>query len=455
METVRGFTKKQRGILQLPIILLLLYLVFSLILYEFGPIDWKTPDPMKFWLFQAACLLALLFGYQLGLHTKEPKNHQINTEQIIKIFKILLIANFFYIFLNLFRTFGFASFDFPGLGKALWEGLQNPGAGYTNVLAANDLEGYQVVGGYLGTIYNLLWYFVAFPILVFGAILFTRLKWNWRLLIGITYGLIVLQYFAMGTNIGIFRIILIITLMVVLYSLRKSFSDASGLTQKQKTAIILLVALAALGVLLFFVKTMKGRGGILYWESETYNIGGVGLDRDSVFFKILPEGLYITLISVTRYLTCGYYGLALCMEVPWVPMFGFGSSMNVVDMLTSNHIFDLQSMTYQYRAMQAFGWDDRIMWHSMYSWFANDFSFFGVILIMFGIGFLFAMVYKDCLFTDNPFAKVLFVYFVLMFFFIPCNNQIIQSFYTLFSFVLMLVCWFVSRWTKAFGGVKL
>jgi len=196
-------------------------------------------------------------------------------------------------------------------------------------------------------------------------------------------------------------------------------------------------------VVVYFVKIMKCRGGILNWDSASYNVGGIGLNRDSIFFAILPESLYIPLISISSYLTQGYYGLSLCMSLPWIPTFGLGTSLQIVDLI-SDHFFDIRSSTYQFRAME-FGWDDRINWHSMYSWFANDVGFYGVIAVMFVIGFVFALVYKDSITTRNPFARVLVFYFALMFVFIPCNNQIIQTTYTLFPLITIFACWIASR----------
>ena len=86
-----------------------------------------------------------------------------------------------------------------------------------------------------------------------------------------------------------------------------------------------------------------------------------------------------------------------------------------------------------------------VQWHTMYSWIANDFSYIGVIFIMAVLGFLFAKVYKDCMNDNNPFAYLMLYYLVLMAVFLPCNNQVFQSTYVLFSFILVFVKWLLSR----------
>ena len=150
------------------------------------------------------------------------------------------------------------------------------------------------------------------------------------------------------------------------------------------------------------------------------------------------------MISLSAYLTQGYYAFSLCTLVPWKPMFGVGSSMWLVNIITE-HFADIEQMTYQYRIQEVFGWDSKVQWASMYTWFANDVSIYGVVLVMFVIGYLLALTYRDSLTSDNPFAKLLVIYFAIMCIFMPCNNQIFQSTYTLFAFFTALIGWIITR----------
>ena len=208
-------------------------------------------------------------------------------------------------------------------------------------------------------------------------------------------------------------------------------------------AIILLAVAIIIITLYYFVSTIKSRGGILSWNSASFNIGGIGLNKDSVFFSILPESLYIPLIAVSNYVAQGYYAFSLCMRLPWIPTFGLGGSLQIIDIITK-HFVDIDSMTYQ-RRMEQFGWNARIRWHTIYTWFANDVSIYGVVLIMFVIGFCFALAYKDSLSGKNPFARIMVYFLVVTCLFIPCNSQILQSTYTLFSFITILICWLTTR----------
>ena len=452
------YSMRQKILLQLPIVLIVAYLLFTLLLYAVGPFAWKTPTPVKFWLLQLCYIVMLYLGFQVGVRTRTRRKDNWNWDTrgdtvVLKLMPVLLAINLVYIVVNLFRSFGYSTWDFRGLIEDLFFGIQNLGGGYSIHQGLMDsLDGNQVLGGYIVTAINYLWNFFSFAVVLFGILYFTRMKMGSRILASANVVLILVNYVSIGTNIGVFRIVMAIAMFVMISYLKQIFRSFDKKKKQQMIFVVGLALTAIVVVLVYFVQTMKGRGGILNWDSESYNVGGVGLNRDSVMFKIFPESMYIPMISISNYLTQGYYGLALCMSLPWVPTYGLGSSLQIVD-LFSDHLFDIRTSTYQFRAI-VFGWDDRINWHSMYSWFANDVSFYGVIVLMFVIGLVFAMVYKDSITTRNPFARVLVFYFTLMFVFIPCNNQIIQTTYTLFSFVTVLFCWIVTGNAKLRGLVN-
>ena len=153
-------------------------------------------------------------------------------------------------------------------------------------------------------------------------------------------------------------------------------------------------------------------------------------------------------VSFSSYFTQGYYGMSLAMELPWQPMYGVGNSMFLVDLI-SDHFTDIDPYTYQVR-MEPMGWDSDIQWHSMYTWLANDVSFYGVVIVMLLIGIVFGAMFKDAITSGNPFAKMGIFYFMLMLIFIPCNNQLGQRADTLFSFILIILLWILSHYPLPF-----
>ena len=114
------------------------------------------------------------------------------------------------------------------------------------------------------------------------------------------------------------------------------------------------------------------------------------------------------LISVTNYLTQGYYGMSLCLREEWLPTLGVGNSKGLMDLVEA--FKDTYKRTFQWRITK-YGWDDNVQWHSMYSWFANDLGFWGTISVMFILGILLSTLYKDYLEANNPYAMVLICYY--------------------------------------------
>lgn len=440
---------KKSRILNFPIKLSILYLFITLFLYLFGPFAWKTNHPVIFWALQITYLIMMLLGYAIGLKIKTNKNRiwqESDSRRIVGLIKPMMVINVIFIIINLFRSFGFSNFDFASLCQRIIFGLNDMGAGYNTYQSMIDiLNGAQVIGGYFMSFLNLVWDFLALPVLILSCFYFKRLNLGYKLLTIVSYILTIISYVSIGTNIGVFRIIMLVGLFCFLKMLKKSYNEPSIRQSRKKFSTYLLVIIGVFGFISFFVNTMKSRGGILLWETSSYNVGGVPLNRDSLLLNILPDSLIIPLITISGYLTQGYYGFSLSLLKPWKPTFGIGNCKALMNLIPG--LDSIYAKTYQYRITE-YGWDDYVQWHTMYTWFANDVSFLGVIVIMFLLGLLLAVVYRECLESDNPFAPTMLYYLAVIIFFIPCNNQVFQSTGLLFSFLLILALWLCTRKRK-------
>ena len=428
-----------------------MYLSCTLILYETGPLDWITYKPVSFWTLQIVYILMLVLGWYVGIKRTYTATNMwtLKREQkVIRILSLFVKVNFFYEWINLFRKFNMSSFDVSALFRKIFYGLFNMGGSY-NMLqdSIGTTDSSQIVGGMFVTLLNYVWDFVAFIVVLLGGYYFKKLHVLDKVIYGLTCIIILVSYISTGTNIGVFRLFLAVIVFGMMKVLRGEYSvDYKKWRRKKKIVLYLAIALIVFMTVLFD-KIMKSRGGILLWDTADYNISGIGIDRDSILFKLVPPQFYMLLISATSYLTQGYYGMSVCLRLEWMPAFGFGHSMFLVKMF-SEYVTDLiRQRTYQNRAA-VFGWEEDLRWHSIYTWLANDVSFVGVIAVMFLIGCFFAMAYKDCIRTNNPFAYIMVYFFVLLVFFIPCNNQIFQSAYVMFSFYTALILWLCTRGRK-------
>lgn len=470
----------------LPIRLTVIYLLFSVFVYAFGPFQWVTYKPVLFYSLLFFYVLALWFGYRLGLMSRicdKTSWKESYTELLVKIISPLIVVNFILYVVNIFRDYGFATIDFVGLWKQMWVGIQNPGHGYQlRLQRIATLSGANILGGTAVSLLNYLWAFVKYPIILASMLYFRKLKPYAKVFAVLYLVAVVLFYMSIGTNIDILGVFLFLELPAIL----GAFTHWKNKTLNKKQVIKLIASLLA-GVLLifsYFTWMMVSRGGINRYDDPSYNIGGITIDIGQNATEPLesepeptvaeetepgdavapttpaqkpganPQNSWVPPIvmkfwvSFSSYFTQGYYGMSLAMNLPWQPMYGVGNSMFLVDLI-SDHFTDIDQYTYQVR-MEPMGWDSDIQWHSMYTWIANDVSFFGVVIVMLLIGILFGAMFKDAITTGNPFAKMSIFYFMLMIIFIPCNNQLGQRADTLFSFILLILLWILSHYPLPF-----
>lgn len=482
------------GATLLPIRLTLIYLAFSVLVYAFGPFDWTTSKPVLFYSLLLLYMVALWLGYRIGI--KKTFSVSIewstsSTDKFMPILSALIVINYLIYVVNIFRDYGLQTFDFPELFRQMAIGIKDPGLGYHyRYLRIETLQGTDVIGGTVFTLVNYAWGFFRYPILLMGMLSFRKLN-IWGKLFMVLYLItMALFYLSIGTTIDVLHIFLLLEIPAILSTF--SVWHKRKLTRRHVVKLAASLLAGVLLVLGYFTWMMVSRGGINNYDQPGYNVGGVQLNENVVPQATQPTETTPTVtaptettpaattpavttptetfpavtppkpagfqippiimkfwISFSSYFTQGYYGMAQAIDLPWTPMFGLGNSMFLVNFV-SEHVYDIDQFTYQMKVEKAYGWDSDVQWSCMYTWLANDVSFYGVIIAMLLIGILFGAMFKDAITTENPFAKLSVFYFMLMMLFIPCNNQIAQRSDTLFSFVLIVFCWLISKYPPKF-----
>lgn len=445
--------------LRRPLKIIVAYLLLTLFLYAFGPFQWVTYRPILFWLLNGTYIGMFILGWELGIKRPSRKTEWNDSDGkgILSFLRVAITIEFLFELMGALRRFQVGSFSFSQLMRKLSLGLSDMGGAYRSFQAAIDDPNAIAIGGTAVTMFNLFWCIFSFNVLMLGILYLKKLSRYNKIVLFLTIALIIAQYVATGTNIGVFRVILIFIVFAGINLSRRGNRFSLNKRKKRSKWFIVAVIVAIAAILTLFDKIMQSRGGILLWQSSGYNVGGIRIRSDSILLRILPAGLQMLFVAACAYLAQGYYGMSLCLRIPWKPGFGVGHSMALMDMF-SNALATVHANSYQARVTQ-FGWQERIQWHTMYSWFANDVTFFGVIPIMMIIGYFFALAFKDSVETNNPYAKLVTVYFSLMAFFIPCNNQLFQSNYIWLGLVTALVLWLATRGKRriviTFGGKRL
>ena len=152
--------KKYINFSNFPIIITVIYLLFTLFLYEFGPINWETSTPLIFWSLQTLYIVALISGWVISkkYNFKTSNNKCLwNTnleDMLLKHATLPLSINLIIEIINLFRRFYMQSFDFIELFNHILQGITNMGAGYAQFQINTQISGSEVVGGVFITLVN-------------------------------------------------------------------------------------------------------------------------------------------------------------------------------------------------------------------------------------------------------------------------------------------------------------
>ena len=139
-------------------------------------------------------------------------------------------------------------------------------------------------------------------------------------------------------------------------------------------------------------------------------------------------------MMICSYLTQGYYALSKGLELGILPISFLGSSWFTIS-IAKKFSYDPTETTYMYM-LQSEGIDMSINWHSIYLWLANDFTFIGVPIIIFLIGYFFAQSWMDAIKGSNILSYPVLALFSTMIFYFFANNQVFS-----FSFI-PFVFWF-------------
>jgi hypothetical protein len=154
--------------------------------------------------------------------------------------------------------------------------------------------------------------------------------------------------------------------------------------------------------------------------------------------QLLGEGGRIGFESIARYLGQGYYALSMAFHIDHTTTFGFGNSMFLArnaDAIFGTDYFTTGSLPGLLEAQT--GWSAVALWHSIYPWLASDFGFAGALVVVGGFAYLLGLSWGRSLTTAGaPWLLMTFM-MVILFFYVPGNNQIFQTAETCVAFFIV------------------
>lgn len=425
---------------------LLIYLCFTVFLCFFGPIHFNIRNTWILLAYLAVYHLALWLGYKIACKKdaeRYPMLEDTNfSDRDRTIIERIIVVGFLVAVALLVYTCGTISPS--GIMSKVIEGINSPASRYDSAFVESTERGSGVVSFVIT---------LGMPITIMALILsvyfFSELTRGYKLLTMILYITHAFYCLTQGANEGIFDIAIYLGVALFLRAQRQSvYRQRMHMKKKKKIVLILVICIALYVVLNFFTTNIIGR------TQANFAFGTLGenyYDKNAAINKYIPEDLYITFVYLTAYLCEGYYGMSLATTLEWVPNWGMGFSSFIRNNLSDILGIDLFKNSYQVRIESYYEWGSLRNFHTAYTFWANDVSYFGVIFVMFALGYIFGKCYRSSILRQSKSAIVMMPLLVTMIFYLPANNKVFVQPASMMLMVYLLIYEFLKYAAKKRG----
>ncbi|MCV2423101.1 hypothetical protein [Paucibacter sp. DJ2R-2] len=426
-----------------PLIFFQLYLSLTVFLFFYGPWPWEVEHPAKLWTFLATAQIAIAAGYMLAWNTvdratQSPQDIAAGVKSGISFLKVATIITIVMaIPSSLSRTGNW----YPDI----FRGVESAGVAYNENFERLDTGNAFVVVEYLRM---LLSYFLTavFPLAV---VYWGKMTIAERTISSLAIAFNLSLYISTGTNKGIADFVVTLPWLIAL-----AFS--CGTLRIPRIKFVAPIAFIAMftGFLFFFGEGQQQREGSgTEYSSFFTGLAVLQASGDHFISNLLPESGRIIFESLSRYVVQGYFALSLALEIDSPSTMGFGHSMFLArnaDALMGGDFFVNSSLPGILERDHS--WPMFLLWHSIYPWLASDFGVLGTLVVMALLAYLFALSWGMAMRTAAPQWITFFYLLLVLFYYIPANNQVFQSGETCLAFFIIL--FFISKQMIERKGMK-
>jgi len=414
------------------------YILLTLALHIFGPWDFREEKLDRVIIFIAFVLVAFILGFRSSIKTKflpqapDVEREARNFSHFRAAAKIILILQLFLLLAAIFSDYS--------AGRLNLDLVANPGQIYINALEAAKDEAEVSFFGKLKTLAAPFFYFAT----VFFVLNFSKFTKSWRLYFStLLVGGILQALLARGAQKVFFDLLI----LLVSIGFVSAFWDARKF--KKLVAYGCLLFISALILFAIFQLSRLEAYDALDYSGE-YRMS---LDRYGLFFSIFGERIGLGLALFISYVSQGYYGLSLCLQLPFEWTYGVGNSFALTSYAEQYFgIVGVYEMSYPARMEAVFGWPAKMYWHTFFPWAASDISFPGVVVLMFFIGRIYGKSFLEAVVYKSPLAATVFYFLTTLLLYLPANNQLMQSREMTIGFLVVLVYWLFMG--KKFGKLS-
>ena len=427
----------QRKALFLPLIVIAGIMIISLLVFYFGPIPWI--DRIDFAVVKGSMLfifyvLAFIFGYYCRVPRKGKKVYKIQEDSKInrKIFKLLkytIIINLVLTIANAFIYGGVTSIS--QLFTKMLNGLSSPDSVYY-AKDASSKSGNIIV--WITCFYSPIMYLTE----VYALYVFKRLKRSLKVCYICTLFIEAMRWLAVGTNKGLFDLVLLFLFIFIVKRMEfygtNNRKNTKERHKQQKMVVIVVGALILFFTFFSYAISSRISGG---FHTQYF---------DKIPYRWLPDSLKFFCEQFDSYLTQGYSNtIKIIRNCKFKWTFGVGNSRFLMDVIEKLFGISLEQRTYPYQLMP-YGVDPLVSWHTAYSWFASDLSYFGVIPFMFIVGYFTSSLSREVFLAKNPISLTLLYFVFLALVNASCTNYVLAFTNGFMGFWILFIVRFICKY---------
>jgi hypothetical protein len=413
-----------------PIAAVLGFNLLTLLVFVTAPVTWVTDQLGDLCFFVLCCQAMIFLGYQLGqrIGFARPPDSRMPFTRGATLVNLLFTVYLCTFLVTYAYRMDYSPFDVRAMATRLIIGLRDPRWSYFGSLVKDPAGGPVRWSVYFAiSIFNQL-FFIA------GFLYWRRFGLGRKAIFVLLATLELFYWVATATAFGVVS-------MVTTLGMSSLFSARSGrrdLRSSATNALLLLVLLA--GSIAFFSYNLYRRNDFKDYDITQFDIMGNPVRSDAPTMLLIPPSLHQAYIKVVLYMGQGYYHacMALDYEFRWTKFLGNnGALIALADRLG----VDVWPDTYMHR-LQREGIDEYAVWHTAYTWWAGDVSFYGVPVLLFCLGYAFGFSWALGIQGDFL-SRVVFVIFGNMLLFLFANNTYLASVF--YALMLFGPFWVVTR----------
>lgn len=418
-----------------PMLLVEIYLLFTLLVLIFGPVRFNLHNAYTFWILIFSYHLFFIVGYIYGLNSSNCKKEIVQKFSLFR-FNLLLVFGVFGVLITYKNLMNSDSIIPYNLFGDLLRGLKEPAVVYVERMSETVYE-----GSGKSRLMNIFFIFFAYCKLLF----IFYFIWFWKFLssklkfVSIIYCfLYILPSLSAGVNSVLFLFVFFsFSSILVVYFL--FYRD------RLKKLLIKLFILFLIPIY-SFGNIMSTRGGSFDYFINSSPLGDISVSVNDIDYTELTisDSLYYASVWLDFYLVQGYYGFSIILDKEFIWTYGFGNSAFLQRQLNLLTGIDVSNFTYQHRNDNI--WGEFSMWHSFYGQFANDFSPYGLIILMFIFGIFLSKIWKSVIYRNSFYGAALLPIFIIMFIFFPANNQVFGYIDSISYFIILSIFWFFENY---------